>query len=95
MRTLLVLWLAPLAIFWSWYFLSLNDVSDLVFSRALHDHVFGIYGEMLGIDPAEIPPMIAKALVVDSVILGAIIAFRRRRRIAAWWRQRGAAEPVA
>lgn len=95
MRTLLVLWLAPLAIFWSWYFLSLNDVSDLVFSRALHDHVFAVYGEMLGIDPSTIPPMIAKALVFDSLVLGAIIAFRRRRRIAEWWRRRRPAEPVA
>ncbi|HEX2020162.1 MAG TPA: DUF6105 family protein [Aurantimonas sp.] len=95
MRALFWLWFTPLAVFWSWYFLSLNDAGGVFFSRALHDHVFGIYGDMLGIDPAEIAPLIARALVVDTFILAGIVAFRRRRRIAEWWRQRRAAEPAA
>jgi hypothetical protein len=33
MRALFWLWLTPLAIFWSWYFLSLNDAGGVFFSR--------------------------------------------------------------
>ncbi|WP_206454066.1 DUF6105 family protein [Aurantimonas marina] len=95
MRKLLALWLGPLAFFWGWYFLSLNDLGGVFFSRALHDQVFGMYGAMLGLDPAAIPGMIAEALVVDSLILGAIVAFRRRRKIAAWWERRRTSEPAA
>ena len=95
MRALFWFWFTPLAVFWSWYYLSLNDAGAIFFSRELHDHVFGIYGDLLGIDPHSIAPMIAKALVIDSFILGGIVAFRRRRRIAEWWRQRRAAEPAA
>ncbi len=95
MRKLLALWLGPLAFFWGWYFLSLNDLGGVFFSRALHDQVFNMYGTMLGIEPTAIPGMIAEALVVDSLILGAIVAFRKRRKIAAWWENRRASEPNA
>ncbi|WP_198598230.1 DUF6105 family protein [Mangrovicella endophytica] len=85
-RALLLFWLLPLGFFWSWYFLSLNDINfgTLFFSRPLHDHVFAIYGSLLGVEPELLPAMIAKALFVDSSIVAAVIAFRQRRRIAAW-----------
>ncbi|MEF2551389.1 DUF6105 family protein [Aurantimonas sp. A2-1-M11] len=88
MRTLLVLWIGPLIVFWGWYFLSLNDLGGPLFSRETHDRVFMVYGTILGIEPALIPAMVARALAVDSLILGAIVAFRRRRKIAAWWQAR-------
>ncbi len=86
MRTLLALWVAPLVLFWGWYFLSLNDMNFgyVMLSRQLHDLVFELYGEMLGIDPAIIPGMVAKACIFDSFLVAAIVAYRRRRTIARW-----------
>jgi hypothetical protein len=89
MRYLLILWAAPLAIFWGWFFLSVNDLHfGFVFlSREVHDLVFHIYGQTLGLDPAAIPMLVAKACIFDTLIIGAIYAFRRRREIAAWARE--------
>jgi hypothetical protein len=89
MRTLLALWLAPLILFWSWYFLSLNDMNFgyVMLSRQLHDLVFELYGEMLGIDPAIIPGMVAKACIFDSFLVAGIVAWRCRRTIARWIRK--------
>lgn len=44
MRTLIALWLAPLAVFWSWYWLSLYDLGlgSMLFSPALHAEVFAL-----------------------------------------------------
>ncbi|TGQ47863.1 MULTISPECIES: DUF6105 family protein [unclassified Mesorhizobium] len=90
MRTLFALWLAPLLLFWGWFFLSLNDMNFgyVMLSRQLHDLVFQLYGQMLGIDPAIIPGMVARACVFDGFLLTALWAFRRRRNIAAWIRRR-------
>ena len=85
MRTFLVLWIGPLVFFWGWYFLSLNDLGGPLFSRETHDRVFMVYGAILGIEPATIPPLVARACVVDTVVIFAIYAFRRRRDIIAWW----------
>lgn len=95
MRTLLLLWIAPLVLFWGWYFLSLNDMNFgyVMLSRQLHDLIFELYGEILGIDPALIPGMVAKACVFDSFLVAGIVAFRRRRQIAAWWRRRHSGQP--
>ncbi|MGB3834066.1 MAG: DUF6105 family protein [Mesorhizobium sp.] len=95
MRTLLLLWAAPLVLFWGWFFLSLNDINFgyVMLSRQLHDLVFQLYGEMLGIDPALIPGMVAKACFVDSLLVLAIWAFRRRRTIMAWIRGPGDRRP--
>ncbi|HUH49600.1 MAG TPA: DUF6105 family protein, partial [Mycoplana sp.] len=43
---------------------------------------------VLGIPPESIPPLVARAIVVDSLFVFAIIAFRRRKRIMAWWKSR-------
>jgi hypothetical protein len=89
MRTLFALWVAPLLLFWGWFFLSLNNINFgyVMLSRQLHDLVFQLYGEMLGIDPALIPGMVAKACVFDGLMLMALWAFRRRRNIAGWIRK--------
>ncbi|PDQ20271.1 hypothetical protein CN311_15020 [Mesorhizobium sanjuanii] len=88
MRYLFALWVAPLALFWGWFFLSLNDINFgyVMLSRQLHDLVFQLYGQMLGVDPAVIPGMVAKACVLDGLLLMAFWAFRRRRAIAGWIR---------
>lgn len=88
MRYLIAAWFAPLALFWGWYFLSLNDMNFgyILLSRPLHDLVFQLYGETLGIDPTIIPGLIAKACVFDTLIVLAIWAFRRRRVIVGWFR---------
>lgn len=85
MRYVIALWAGPLALFWGWYFLSLNDVNfgTLILSRRVHDFVFQMYGGLLGIDPAEVPVFVARACAFDAVFLAAILAFRRRRQIAA------------
>ena len=98
MRTLLALWVAPLVLFWGWYFLSLNDMNFgyVMLSRQLHDLVFQLYGEMLGIDPAIIPGMVAKACIFDSFLVAGIVAWRRRRQIAGLInRLRRADQPIA
>ncbi|MEM7464413.1 MAG: DUF6105 family protein, partial [Pseudomonadota bacterium] len=86
MRYILILWFAPLALFWGWYGLSAYDINMgmVFFSRNLHDAVFAIYGDTLGVAPETIPPMIAGASIVDSAIIGAIAAFRWR---ANWYPQ--------
>ena len=57
-------------------------------SRQLHDVVFELYGQKLGIDPAIIPGMVARACVFDGFLLMALWAFRRRRNITAWIRRK-------
>jgi hypothetical protein len=90
MKYVLAIWASPLVLFWGWYFLSLHDINfgSVYLSRQLHDLVFKLYGEMLGIDPASIPMMIAEACAFDTAIIVAIWAFRRRREISAWARER-------
>ncbi len=89
MRYLIAAWVAPLVLFWGWYFLSLYDINFgyVMLSRRLHDLVFELYGEMLGIDPAVIPGMVARACVFDLFLVLAIWAFRRRRTIMGWVRR--------
>lgn len=88
MRWILAIWAAPLVIFWGWFALSFNNVhfGYVMLSRPLHDLVFELYGNMLGIDPATIPWLLAKACILDTLLLLAFWAFRRRREIAAWLR---------
>ncbi len=102
MRSLIIFWGLPLGFFWSWYYLSFHDISfgTVFFSRQMHDIMFTIYGNVLHVDPATVPGIIAKACLVDTLLLLAILAFRRRKAIFAWWEARRAAsaetaEPVA
>ena len=84
MRILLVLWFFPIVLLGTWYGLSANDwhMGTRIFSRELHDLVFGLYGKLLGMEPEALPPLVAKAVFVDSLIVLAIAAFRWR---AKWW----------
>ena len=91
MRSFLIFWAGPLGLLWGWFFLSYYDLSMgmYFFSREMHDLVFRIYGNALGIAPESIPPLVARACIVDTGLVLCLIAFRRRRKIVAWvkaWR---------
>lgn len=90
MKYIFAAWATPLILFWGWYFLSLNDINFgyVMLSRQLHDLVFELYGEILGIDPATIPGLVARACGIDTLLLCGIWAFRRRRELRSWWRTR-------
>jgi hypothetical protein len=90
MKTLLLLWALPITILGAWYGLSYYDMSFGIFmlTRDAHDLVFQVYGNVLGIAPETIPPLVLRAIIVDSLILFAIIGFRRRKQIKAWWAAR-------
>ena len=84
MRYLLALWFIPFALFWGWYGLSAYDIDlgSIFLSRDFHDHMFVIYGNMLGVEPTLVPGLIAGAFAVDSAILFGIAAFTSRKD---WW----------
>ncbi len=96
MKWLLIFWAGPILLLTSWYSLSYYDMSFGVFmlTRQAHDLVFSIYGHVLGIPPETIPPLVMRAIVVDSLFLFSLIAFRRRKAIAARWRGRQSPEEV-
>ena len=99
MKWILIFWALPIAVLGTWYGLSYNDISFgyLILSRQMNDFVFQLYGQILGLPPEDIPGLVARAIALDTVLLFGILAFRRRRQIAAWWagRQKPAAEPLA
>ncbi|MCL6706640.1 DUF6105 family protein [Pseudomonas sp. R2.Fl] len=99
MKWFLILWATPVLLLSGWYGLSYYDMNFGVFmlTRQAHDLVFQIYGHVLGIPPETIPPLVARAIVVDSFIVLGIVGFRRRRQIMVWWQARRvqpAVEPV-
>ena len=93
MRWVFALWALPMGIFWGWFYLSSNDMNFgyVMLTRQVHDLLFQLYGEMLGVDPATIPPLVAKACILDTLLILAIWAFRRRQAIAAWFAPRASA----
>ena len=97
MRYLFWLWFTPLTLFWGWFGLSYYDVNFgmLFLRRELHDLVFAIYGEILGIDPATIPVLFLKACIFDTFLIFGIVAYRKRRQIRAWWMKRRGIEEQA
>lgn len=95
MKWVLFFWAMPLVLLGSWYSLSYYDINfgTLLLSRRMHDLVFEVYGHILGLPPKSIPPLVLKAVIVDSLVLFSILAFRRRRQIAAWWEKRQSSKP--
>lgn len=90
-------WLLPVGFVWAWYLMSYNDI-NLGFhflSREMHDFVFAVYGHILGIDPATIPPLLLRAFFVDTGFIMLFIAFRKRRQIKAAWQNYRAGGSVA
>ncbi len=97
MKWFLILWAGPVLLLTSWYGLSYYDMSFGFFmlTRQTHDLVFQIYGNILGIAPETIPPLVARAIAFDSFIVLGIVAFRKRKQIAAWWQKRQASRSGA
>lgn len=81
MRIILVLWFLPLFLFWGWYALSAYDISFgfAFLSREVHDVVFQVYANMIGVEASVIPGMIAGACAIDTAIIMGICAFRWRK----------------
>ena len=50
MRVLLIMWIAPFAIFWGWLALARMDAfpNSIIFSRILYDEVFRTYEALTG-----------------------------------------------
>jgi len=90
MKWFLILWACPVILLIGWYGLSYYDMSFGIFmlTRQTHDLVFAIYGHVLGMPPETIPPLVARAIAFDSLLVFAIIAFRKRREIRAWYTRR-------
>lgn len=86
MKYVFAVWATPLVLFWGWYFLSLNDIhfGYIMLTRQAHDLIFQLYGQMIGVDPKAIPMLVAQACLLDTGLIVAIWAFRRRREIRAW-----------
>ncbi|MDD9909992.1 MAG: DUF6105 family protein [Ahrensia sp.] len=90
MRLFLILWIGPLALLGLWYGLSVNDINFgyLILSREIHDQVFEIYGNILGMEPEALPPLLLRAIIVDTLLVLAFIAFRRRKTLIPWIKAR-------
>jgi len=97
MRWLLIFWAGPIVFLGSWYWLSYYDISFgiFMFTRQVHDLVFQVYGNILGIPPADIPPLVVRAVICDSLLLFSILGFRRRAAIKAWWQARQSSKPAS
>ncbi len=87
MRWVFIAWAVPMGLFWGWFSLSYYDINFgyVMLTRAVHDLLFQLYGQMLGLDPATIPGLVAKACILDTLLILGIWAFRRRREIVAWY----------
>lgn len=87
MKTFFFLWAGPIFFLGSWYGLSYHDMSFGIFmlTRDAHDLVFRVYSDALGIPAESIPPLVLRTIIIDSAVLFAIIAFRRRHKIGAWF----------
>jgi len=83
MRWLLGLWFLPISILVGWLGLAAHDLSFGVFflTRDFYDLVFGIYAQTLGVPAESLPPLVARALMVDSAIVLGLFALRRRKAI--------------
>lgn len=94
MKWFLILWAGPVLLLGAWYGLSYYDISFGFFmlTRQTHDLVFEVYSQALGIPAEDIPPLVARAIAVDSLIVFAIIAYRKRKAISAWWNGRQSSE---
>ena len=82
MRLILILWIIPIVVFWGWYGLSANDMSMgfFFFTRAFHDHMFRLYGSMLGVPSEEVPMLIAGTFAFDTMLLVGISALRWHKK---------------
>ncbi|MDY8109778.1 DUF6105 family protein [Fulvimarina sp. 2208YS6-2-32] len=95
MRKFFLFWVLPLAAFWGWFFGAKADLGFVLFSREVFDQTFAVYERMLGLNSDQIAWLILDAIILDSAIILAILAFRRRRKIIAFVRSFRTAAPEA
>jgi hypothetical protein len=97
MKWFLVFWGGPIFFLASWYWLSYYDMSFGIFmyTRQVHDLTFQVYGEILGLPPESIPPLVLRAIIFDSLLVFSLIGFRKRKKILAWWQARQASRSGA
>lgn len=90
MKYILLFWAVPMGLFWGWYYLSYNDMhfGYMMLTRDVHDFTFALYGNVLGIDPATIPALVVRACILDTALIFAIFAFRKRLAIKIWFLRR-------
>ncbi|MDZ7822691.1 MAG: DUF6105 family protein [Ahrensia sp.] len=90
MKYFLGLFILPMALFWSWFTLSYYDINfgTVALSRELHEMVFGIYANILGVSYDTIVTGFIKACIIDTALVSSIFAYRRRNQIKAWWEAR-------
>ena len=82
MKVFLILWIMPIILLGSWYGLSYHDINFgyRILTRDLHDLVFQIYGNVLGIPPETIPALVLKAIILDTFLVVGFIVIKRRRK---------------
>lgn len=90
MRWLLSLWFLPIGFLVLWLTLASNDWSLGLhfFSRDMYDTVFRVYAKVLGVQPETLPPLVVRALILDSLIVLTLYALRRRKAIVGFLRER-------
>ncbi len=90
MKWLLIFWFFPVTFLGLWYGLSYYDMNFGIFMlrRDFHDLVFAIYGQTLHLPPESIPPLAARAIAFDTVLVFGIILWRKRKPILAWLHNR-------
>lgn len=95
MKYLFWLWLVPMSLFWGWFSLSYYDVNfgTMIFSREIHDLVFGIYANILGVSYETIVTGFINACIFDTFLIFGIVAYRKRAQIKAWWQNRKCQQP--
>lgn len=97
MKWLMGFWGFPIIFLGTWYSLSYYDMNFGIFmlSRQAHDLVFQIYGDILGLPPETIPPLVARAIAFDSLLVFGLYLLRRRKQIWAWYKTRQSSVPAA
>ncbi len=90
MITWLKMWAIPAISLAVWYFLSVNDINfgTYIFSREMNDEFFRFYTSLLGVEREELPAMFKRALLVDGSLVSAFIAFRKRKTLVPWLRNK-------
>ncbi|PCH48418.1 MAG: hypothetical protein COC23_00145 [Hyphomicrobiales bacterium] len=86
MITWLKIWTLPVGFVVGWLILSANDwnFGFQFLSRHAFDQFLGIYSSALGVEVDELPGMLGKALLLDSWLIAAFIAFRKRKVLFPW-----------
>lgn len=90
MKAFMLGWVLPVGAVWVWYLMSYNDINlgYTFLTRDAHDFVFMIYGNMLDMPANEVPILFLKAFLLDTLLVLAFIAFRRRKKIKAYFAER-------